>query len=353
MSAIFVMKRIVTAGLLVLALTTAVLFAQAPGADLEMFLRQHLAFTSLEIGELEGGQILVKLPATMESREVAAFAIMRLRVPADYYLSKFSDIVNFKKSDNVLQIGKFSNPPKLEDLAGLSLDPADIEAIRQCHLNKCDLKMPAYFIERFMMDLDWSAPNYRERANALMREKLLDYVKGYLKGGNSQLAEYRDKSYRVRLGDEVRSLLQPAPYMYGYSPEFQNYLETYPVSRPQDAQDFIYWSKEKFGLKPVISITHVIVYKHVRGDGTDVFIASKGIYASHYFEASLGLTALVHGPQSAPSSSYLIYLNRTRADALRGPFAGMKRTLISTSLRDGARKNMEIVRQRLEAGYGR
>src|SRR5215470_16627419 len=155
-----------------------------------MFLHRQLGFTPLEMGDLERGQIVVKLPATVESREVAALAIMRLRVPSDYYVARFQDIVNFKKSDNVLQIGKFSNPPKLEDLAGLSLDQADIEGIRQCHLNKCDLKMPAHFIERFMMDLDWTAPNYRERANALMRERLLEYVKGYLQGGNSQLAEY-------------------------------------------------------------------------------------------------------------------------------------------------------------------
>jgi hypothetical protein len=287
----------------------------------------------------------------MEAREVAAFAIMRLQVPSDYYVARFLDIVNFKKSDNVLQIGKFSNPPRLEDLANLSLDPIDIEAIRQCHLDKCDVKMPAHFIERFMMDLDWSVPDYRDRANVLMREKLLEYVKGYLRGGNAELAEYRDKSYRLRVGDEFRSLLQPAPYMYGYSREFQNYLEAFPRSRPQDSQDFIYWSKEKFGLKPVISITHVIIYKRPSPDGADVMIASKGIYASHYFEASLGLTALVHRTASDPSHSYLIYLNRSRADGLRGPLAGMKHALISSTLRDGARKNMDMVRQRLESGY--
>ncbi|HLH30656.1 MAG TPA: hypothetical protein VKY31_05600 [Terriglobia bacterium] len=344
------MRQVIRIGLLLCVVATA-LFAQAIPSDLESFLRERLAFTPLEIADLQRGQIVIKLPATMESREVAAFGIMRLQVPPDYYVSRFQDIVNFKKSENVLQIGKFSNPPKLEDLAGLSLEPADIEAIRQCHLNKCDVKMPAHFIERFMTDLDWTAPNYRERANALMRERLLEYVKGYLQGGNAELAEYRDKSYRLRLGDEFRSLLMPAPYMYDYSPEFENYLETYPRSRPQNALDFIYWSKEKFGLKPVISITHVIISKRQRPDGNDVVIASKGIYASHYFEASLGLTALVRGPASDPSHSYLIYLNRSRADALRGPFSSMKRALISSTLRDGARKTMEMVRQRLESEY--
>jgi hypothetical protein len=342
------MRQIVKTCLLVCCAASA-FFAQAVPSDLDIFLRNRLAFTAYDMGELEHGQVVVKLPPTMEQREVAAFAIMPLRVSADFYVNKLQDIVNFKKSDNVLQIGKFSNPPKLEDLANLSLDPADIESIRQCHINKCDLKMTENFIERFMADLDWTKPNYRERANALMRERLLEYVKGYLQGGNAQLAEYRDKAYPLRLNDEFRSLLQPAPYTYGYTPEFQSYLEAFPRSRPKDSQDFMYWSKEKFGLKPVISITHVIIYKRTGPGGTDVLIGSKGIYASHYFEASLGLTALVHGKD--PAHSYLIYLNRSRADGLRGPLSGMKRALISTSLRDGARKNMEMVRQRLEAEY--
>ena len=336
---------------LLLSSVAIVLYAQPAPSDLDMFLRNHLAFTPVDIGELERGQIVVKLPPAMEQREVDAFAITRLKVSPDFYASKFQDIVNFKKSENVLQIGKFSNPPKLEDLSNLYLDPTDIEAIRLCHINKCDLKMPAHFIEQFMTSLDWTAPNYRERANALMREKLLEYLQGYLRGGNAELAEYRDKSYPLKLVDEFRSLLQPSPYMYDYTPEIEKYLETFPRTRPQDSQDFIYWSKEKFGLKPVISITHVTIFKRPGPDGNDVVIASKGIYASHYFEASLGLTALVHGPASDPSHTYLIYLNRSRADGLRGPLSGMKRALIGSSLREGARKNMEIVRQRLESEY--
>jgi len=81
-------------------------------------------------------------------------------VSPEFYASKFQDIVNFKKSDNVLEIGKFSNPPKIEDLSNLSLDPADIEAIRFCHINKCDLKMPARFIEQSGLSRD-TAPKFR------------------------------------------------------------------------------------------------------------------------------------------------------------------------------------------------
>ena len=139
--------------------------------------------------------------------------------------------------------------------------------------------------------------------------------------------------------------------MYEYVPPFQKFLQEFPHNRPQDTEDFVYWSTEKFGLKPVLSVTHITIYKHRGPSGTDILIASKGIYASHYFEASLGLTGFIQSQSAEPSRSYLIYVNRSRADALRGLFAGMKRSLISGSLRDGAKKSMELIRVKLEGDY--
>ena len=111
---------------LITSLGTALLFGQALPQP-QTFLRKQLAFTTYELDALDKGEIIVKLPKTAETREVAAFAIMRLDISADFFVTRVHDIVTFKKSDNVLQIGKFSNPPRLEDLSGLSLDPAEIE----------------------------------------------------------------------------------------------------------------------------------------------------------------------------------------------------------------------------------
>lgn len=339
------------------ALCAALLPAQSPLPQPSTFLRKELGITPYELIGLEKGEILVELPKPSEPREVAAFAIMRLDVPAEFFIERVRDIVTFKKSDNVLQIGKFNNPPRLEDLAGLTIDPVDIESIKRCRVNRCEVKMSARQIERFQKEVNWSAPDYRDRATRLTHQMLLESVESYLREGNRSLGEYNDKSYVVRLADEFHGLLQPAPYMYEYTPEFQKYLEEFPYSPPegldgaQGVEDFVYWSKEKFGLKPVISLTHVTIYRRPTPNGTDVFIASKGIYATHYFEASLGLTGFFQSQASQPSRSYLIYINRSRADALRGLFSGLKRALISGSLRDGAKKNMEMIKQKLESEY--
>jgi hypothetical protein len=329
----------------------ATLIAETSPSDLQTFLRRQLAVTPLEMASLEKGQIIVKLPKTPETREVAAFAIMRLDVPDDFFIERVRDIVNFKSSENVLQIGKFSDPPRLTDLSGLTLDAADIESARRCQLNSCDMKVSAGFIERFQKDINWSAPNYRDHTAQVLRELMLERVRNYLYQGNISLGEYRDKSYSLKLADEFHSLLQPAPYMYEYVPEFQKYLIDYPESRPVDVEDFVYWSKEKFGLKPVISLTHTVIYKRPGKNGTDILIASKGIYANHYIETSLGLTSFVHTEGPGPRRTYLIYINRSRADALRGLFAGLKRSLIAGGLRDGTKRNMEMIKKKLESQY--
>jgi hypothetical protein len=316
-------------------------------------LDRSLGFSASDLTALETGQVLVKLPETTETREIAAFAIARVDVPTDFFIEKFRDIVTFKKSKHVLQIGKFGNPPRLSDLAGLNLDQADIDAIKRCKVNNCDLKMSATFIERFQREVDWSSPRYRDRVTELMQQMLFEQLQQYLKAGNPALVKYDDKSSALKLGDEMRSLLKPVSYMYGYAPAFQKHLEDYPLTSPgsiSDFEDFFYWSKEEFGMKPVITMTHVTIYKR-RPGGSDVMIASKGIYASHYIESSLGLTSLVRNENAQPARSYLIYVNRSRTDALRGMFARMKLSLVSGRIRDGAKKNMEVIKTRLEAEY--
>jgi len=319
----------------------------------QTFLTKQLAFTTSDFTALEHGEIIVRLPKTTETREVAAFAIGRLDVPVEFFLNRMRDIVQFKKSENVLQIGKFSDPPRLDDLAGLTLDATEVESMRRCRVSQCDLKMSAAAIEGFRKRVNWSAPDYRDRVTALTREMLLEYVQAFVGQGNAALAEYNDKGYRLRVQDEFKSILEPAPYMYGYEGEFQKYLQDFPSSRPAYVESFLYWSKEKFGLKPVISMTHVTVYKISQSNGADVLIASKGIYANHYFEASLGLTAFIHSKFTQPDRTYLIYINRSKTDALRGLFGGFKRSLISGSLRDATRKSMESVKEKLEAEYVR
>ena len=332
------------------------LFALPTGAQnlperFQELLQKQINVTEDNLARLERGEAIARILRTKEKKEIAALGLVRVNASRDLFVEIFRDIVNFKKSPAVLQIGKFSKVPRLEDLNGLTLDPCCLKAIKNCETGKCGMKMSAKMEERFRKELSPSAPDYEQRANELARRILFDYVQAYLQGGNPALIEYHDQGITIRLADESRSLLEQTRFLADYAAEFYKCLEEFPTPGSPNVEDYIYWSKEKYGLKPVLSITHVAIYKRTLGNRAEVLIASKQLYANHYFEGSLGLTVFVEGNQGpATSGSYLMYLNRSRADALRGMFIGLKRSVIGSRVRDGLEKNLMLIKRRLE-GY--
>ncbi|MGE5816562.1 MAG: hypothetical protein ACM37Z_00960, partial [Deltaproteobacteria bacterium] len=280
--------------------------------------------------------------------EVAVFGVVLVKAPPDFFVERFRDIESYKKGTSVPLVKKFSAPPQLEDLDQLKVDKEDFDALKHCSIGNCDVKLSSAAIDRLRKEIDWNAPDAPEKVDKLARMSLLTYVKDYLAGGNLALSEYNDKKKPLRIVDQFDAILMASPYIYEYAPEFYVYLREYPGKLLDDAEDFIYWSKEKFGLKPVISVTHVSIY---RRPGTGhTLIASKQIYASHYFEASLGLTAVVVA-QSEEPNFYLLYLNRSRSDALHGGFSGLARGQVKRSARSGLRENMERIKLLIEKDY--
>ena len=138
-----------------------------------------------------------------------------------------------------------------------------------------------------------------------------------------------------------------------YSPEFYKYLETFPEGKPSGVESYIYWAKEDIGANyHVVSLNHIILL--IPDDPTlSPTIASKQIYADHYFEASLRLTTAVENPETATSSMYLLHLNRSRIDALRrnGFLTGTIRSRIQSGLINSMSQRMKAIKEKLEALY--
>ena len=61
---------------------------------------------------------------------------------------------------------------------------------------------------------------------------------------------------------------------------------------------------------------------------------SRQVYASKYFDASLGLTLLLQG-DAGERATYVVYINRSRIDALDGWFGAVKRTMVRSRTRSG------------------
>jgi hypothetical protein len=144
----------------------------------------------------------------------------------------------------------------------------------------------------------------------------------------------------VRLAEEHDALTKASGFLNDVFGAVGSNSELQPI------EELIVWSKIKFGLKPVIAINHVIIYKRERELGPQVLAVSKQLYANHYFNASLALTAFVTLPGS---TSYLVYENRSRADGLEGPFSKLKRNVVEKKAVEGLKGVLQNSKITLEA----
>jgi hypothetical protein len=196
--------------------------------------------------------------------------------------------------------------------------------------------------------VDLGTPDYRNKASQLLKGMLLEYVREYTVRGDAALLEYNDKPKEVRLVDEQRALMGGSSYLNVLLTGLPQNLKDLPGPDLTIVDDAIVWSKIKFGLKPVIAINHIMIYKRDQKTGPQILIASKQIYANHYFDSSLALTAFVNIPDATPSS-YLFYENRSHADGLGGAFGKLKRRIVGDKALAGVKAVLDQSKANLNA----
>jgi hypothetical protein len=318
---------------------TALVWSQAAAP-----LRKYLRLAESDVAALRRGDVVSRSQA-IDKRELTGFGAVRVSVTADEYALRFRDIVRFKRSEMVLQIGVMGREPSASDVAALTLDSSDVSGLRKCRVGDCDLRLTAPAIARLERE-DRSARDFPERAARFVRDLLVEEARTYLTAGGGALPAYVDNEQpRDRL-EAFRTMLRPSPFLLEYQPELFRYLEQYPREPLAGVDDLIYWSREKFGLKPVISLTHLVIYRPSGRQGV-VFTATRQIYASHYFDASLGISALVEA-SADPSDRYLLYANRSRLDTFGGIFGPLARAIAQRRIRESMAENVRQTKERLE-----
>ena len=68
-------------------------------------------------------------------------------------------------------MGTFGTPPSIGDLAGLSWEASDIDALRRCKPGACDVKIGMAGLERLQKEVNWSAPDARTRTETIARSR--------------------------------------------------------------------------------------------------------------------------------------------------------------------------------------
>lgn len=312
--------------------------AQTSPAELQKLLEQKGSFQETDFAALQRGETVVRPAPADDKREVAVLGLVTLRANADEFLRSYRESLTRKTNGAVMEVGTFGTSPSLADVANLTLEATDIEDLKECVVGNCELKLSAAMIQRFAREVNWQAPDYAQQVTNLFKTMLVEYVKEYRSRGDAALIEYHDKQDQVRLADEHQALTRASGYLSEVLPRA--------AAEMQPLEELLVWSKITFGLKPVIAVNHVKIYKGAGEFGPQILSVSKQIYANHYFNSSLALTGYV---TVAGPTSYLVYENRSRADGLEGPFGKLKRGLVQKKVLQGLKGVLDQTKLSLEA----
>lgn len=312
-------------------------------ALLDSYLTKHVKLTAQQRGRLLSGQPVTQMLEADPSREVGVFGAVWVNASPAQYVALTQDIERFESGGSFRVTKRISEPPRLEDFAALELPADDVAALRTCRVGDCELKLGESTLNRVQKEIDWKKPTAKDDVEALARRQALQYVIGYLEGGNAQLAVYRDDTRPTFVAQEFASMIDRLPALSEYLPDLKRYLLEFPKATLPKSSSFLYWQEAQFGLKPTIRINHVVITEQP----THIATASKMIYASHYFWTALELRVLVPDPARGPGF-WFASVNRSRSDGLSG-FTGR---MIGGKVRGEAEKGMTAalgaVKKRLE-----
>jgi hypothetical protein len=310
-------------------------------AAVRAVLTSQLGFSDGDLADLARGRVVKHGLASRAPGEVAVAGAIRIRTPKAAFFASARDIVHFKTGPGVVQIGRFSNPPVLDDLAALTIDKDDFDP-RLCRVGDCGIRLPASIIERVGREIDVKAPDAQARGAALLKQVLLDDISAYMSGAD-RMTQYDDGPKPIRPRDELEGILAAMPEIGALMPGLPDHLLRFPSARLPDAEDFLYWSKEKFGVAPFITVTHVTIV--CRSTAT-CLMTTRDVYSSRYLDASVAMAIATDA--GAPDAFDLVYDNRSRANALKGGLAGLRRSLTERRARSALEESLKLIKQRLE-----
>lgn len=326
--------------------------ARAPSATADpfAFFQPTIAFTADDLQRLdEDGTLARTLPSGRDS--LAVFAAVAVDIGGDRLEAWIQNIAAFKQGPQVLAIGRFSDPPVQEDLAGLTFPDGDLDDVKKCAIGHCGLKLTrAEIIELSRLPARDASPAVLHDA---LRRIVLQRVQTYLTGGLTALAAYENGSSITPTATAFSRLMGESLFLAERLPQFSALVEQWPHIEgiaAEPVQSFVYWSVENYGGKPIVSATHVFVR---RGNGNgrgapETLVIGKQLFATHYADAWLGLTALVRNPQNG--RAYLVYFHRSSVDILRGFWGGLISHILKRRLQAEAPTVLNGIRRRLESG---
>jgi|SRR6202050_3289782 len=323
---------------------------QGSGGTVEQFFREYAGLNNDQIAQVRGGKAVARILNSQTPDEVFVFGAVHVQSTPEDYLKLASDVDSSRKLPSYLEIQRFSDPPRLSDLDGFTLETEDVQQLKACKPGHCEVQLPSDAMEALQRSVDWSAPDVSNQVNLLAKQMILEALSRYQEGGNTALGTYRDKNHPANVADTFQSLLSRLKALPVYLPELDHYLLDYPNANSQNIESQFYWEKVNFGLKPTVRVIQAIVYRGASTTDPAYAVALKQLYASHYFETALDLTVCVRDNEDQKHIGiYLITIKGSQQAGLTGLKGGIVRKVAVDKTRSSLEKALAAIKQKLEA----
>jgi hypothetical protein len=317
--------------------------------DLQNFFAKNIGLSQEQITAIGNGEPVALDLKPRIPDEIFVFGAIYINADPESYVKFAGDLDRLRKLSEYLAVGQFTNPPRVSDLEGFTLDEEDITALKKCKPNDCDVQIAAGSMEHFQKAIDWSAPNPEPQVNQFLQNAVVQRLLAYQQKGNLVLGEYNDKDHPTVVSEHFKYMLSYAKALPDYLPGFYDYLLSYPNQKPAGVVDTFQWSKVKFGLKPTLRVLHIST---MRGSGPNepaYVVAEKQLYSSHYFETALDLTFCIRDRQDPKKTGfYLIKAMGSEQAGLTGFKGSLVRRIAVDRSVSSLEKSLAVIKGTLE-----
>ena len=306
------------------------------------------AFSKADLQGIGDAPVARELDVPDPSRSAAFAGIVRIRSDGTGLVDALAAPEKAPLPKGTHGRGRFHDPPRPADVAGIEFSDADLEVLADCKAAACKFKLGRKGIDT-LGAFDWSQPDAGDRFVEGFRSETLAYVEGYQKKGNAGLIVYADKSTPDPLGPTVESLARQFEVFQRQAPGFSKYLLSYPAGRRPGMSDAIVWQMADFGYRPTLVIDHIVVDRQTEVAGATALAAVKTIYANHYLAGRVQMGAVLDGEVAfGVPGHFLLLVDRIAFD---DQLSGFKRTLLGRGLRDSLLARLEFLRTLADAPH--
>jgi hypothetical protein len=313
------------------------------------FFKEQIGLSEAQVGMIARGKAVATILPSETPAEIFVFGAVFVNATPEDFIRLATDMDRLRRLPGYLGVGKFSNPPVLSDLDGFTLEPGDIRQLKACRPGNCGMQLPADAMRELQNGVDWSRPRVDAQVNDRVRRMALDILRRYQQEGNGVLGIYRDKEHSFDVDAQLQLLLGRPQRLPTYIPELNRYLLKYPKSASANVDSLFYWEKVNFGLKTTLRLNHAITFESSGERGAARVVVVKQLYASHYFQLALDLTACVmEGGRTTAKGFYLISLRGSTQQGFTGLRGSLLRKLVVSRTRSAQEKALISIKNTLE-----